>query len=96
MTRFVLGPDGLIHSMPLLPKPTAVIYKRGTITEPFLQSVADNYIWAVENHKRPAPFIAEQTGMSVRTVHAWVRMARATGQIGKASQGSTGIITRLS
>lgn len=57
------------------------------LTDAFLTTVADNYLWAVRQRRRPAPMIAQQTNSSVRTVHAWIRKARARGILPPASQG---------
>ena len=60
------------------------------LTDDFLRSVADNYAWAVRGRERPAPVIAAQTGYSVRTVHAWIRKARARGILAPTSRGKVG------
>jgi hypothetical protein len=60
------------------------------LTDDFLQSVADNYAWAVSIRQRPAPMIAAQTGYSVRTIHAWIRKARARGILAPTSRGKVG------
>lgn len=60
------------------------------LTDDFLRSVAENYVWAIRCRQRPAPTIAEQTGYSVRTVHAWIRKARAQGILPPAKQGRVG------
>lgn len=60
------------------------------LTDEFLRTVADNYAWAVRLRERPAPMIAAQTGYSVRTVHAWVRKARARGILAPTTKGRVG------
>jgi hypothetical protein len=60
------------------------------LTDDFLGTVADNYAWALRNRQRPAPMIANQTGSSVRTVHAWIRKARDRGILAPTTRGKVG------
>jgi hypothetical protein len=60
------------------------------LTDDFLRSVADNYVWAVRNRERPAVVIADQAGASVRTVHAWIRKARDRGILAPTTRGKVG------
>lgn len=60
------------------------------LDDEFLRSVARNYIWAISKHRRPAPAIAAQAQCSDRTVHAWIRKARARGILEPTTQGRSG------
>ena len=70
--------------------PPAPVQAPNGLTDEFLRSVADNYVWAVRFRERPAPIIAAQTGYSVRTVHAWIRKARARGILAPTTRGKVG------
>lgn len=59
-----------------------------SLTREFLESVAAYYGWAVVQGLPPAPTIAKAVGhVSERTVHAWVRAARAAGVLAPTTQG---------
>lgn len=69
---------------PPAPNPT------GGLTPEFLRTVATYYGWAIVHGKRPAPAIAKACGVSIRTVHAWIRKARATGVMPTGQRGRVG------
>ena len=71
-------------------RPSAVTAPEHGLTDDFLRQVAANYVWAVRHRKRPAPFIAEQSGYSVRTVHSWISKARARGFLAPTTKGRVG------
>lgn len=75
---------------PELTPPDPVLPPETGLDDEFLRSVARNYRWAVSKHQRPAPTIAKQALCSERTVHAWVRKARARGILEPTTQGRTG------
>jgi hypothetical protein len=73
-----------------LAQPDPVNAPRDGLTDEFLRSVADNYVWAVRGRERPAKVIAAQAGASVRTVHAWIRKARDRGILAPTTRGKVG------
>lgn len=52
---------------------------RKPLSVEFLKSVADNYLWLVDQGLSPAAEIATRTGYPVRTVQGWVAAARQRG-----------------
>lgn len=56
------------------------------IDDAFLELVAQHYAWATLHRLRPAPTIAAAVHVSPRTVHDWVRRARAAGHIPPANR----------
>jgi hypothetical protein len=70
--------------------PTPVRAPSNGLTNEFLQSVADNYVWAVMCRQRPAPMIEAQSGCPVRTVRSWIMKARARGILAPTTRGKVG------
>jgi hypothetical protein len=71
-------------------QPEPVRQPESGLDDEFLRSVARNYIWAISEHRRPAPAISAQAHSPVRTVHAWIRKARARGILEPTTQGRAG------
>lgn len=59
------------------------------LTDDFFRQVAASYERAVQEGKAPAPTLAEEAGVPVRTVHRWVYLARKAGIMPRGTQGST-------
>jgi hypothetical protein len=70
--------------------PDPVKAPKNGLTDDFLRSVADNYVWAARNRQRPAPMIAAQTGCPVRTVRSWIMKARDRGILAPTTRGKVG------
>jgi hypothetical protein len=60
------------------------------LTDDYLREVAVAYTAAVRRGERPAPTLAEQAGVSPRTVHAWIAKARDRGIMPRGAQGKVG------
>lgn len=62
------------------------------LTDDFLQSVAENYVWAARLGEDPAPFIFDQLHRigSIHTVRAWIKKARARGYLLPTTRGRVG------
>lgn len=60
---------------------------RGRITDEFLHEVSRAYGAAVQRGQRPAVALAEQAGVSARTVHGWIYQARKRGIMPPGTQG---------
>lgn len=60
------------------------------IPDDFYEDLAEVYTGMVANKTAPAPAIAQQTGVSVRTVHGWISEARRRGHLPPARRGSAG------
>lgn len=63
---------------------------QGRITDAFLEDVAAAYRWHVGAKNAPAPAIAENSGVPVRTVHRWIYEARKRGILPPARTGRAG------
>jgi hypothetical protein len=63
---------------------------KGRITEEFLAHVASAYAWAAAQGLAPAPAIAEQADVPVRTVHGWISQARKRGHLPPGRPGRAG------
>lgn len=73
-----------------LREPLPVEAPRDGLTDDFLRSVAERYLWEVANRRRPAPAIAGQAGVSVRTAQSWFAKARKRGLLGPTTPGKVG------
>jgi hypothetical protein len=92
-------PGGPVKQAPMMrgPKtdeepspPDPVKAPQNGLTDDFLRSVADNYVWAARNRQRPAPMIATQSGCLVRTVRSWIMKARDRGILAPTTRGKVG------
>lgn len=63
---------------------------QGRITDDFLKDIADAYRWSVGMEESPAPAIAKQADVPVRTVHRWIYEARKRGILPPARTGRAG------
>jgi hypothetical protein len=79
---------GKVEHKPSRPDPVKA--PKNGLTDDFLGTVADNYVWAVRNHERPAVVIAAQTGYQKRTVSSWIMKARDRGLLMPTTQGKVG------
>lgn len=85
-----MGPEPDLEADEGDERPAPVVTSENGLTDDFLKSVAANYLWAVRNRRRPAPFIASQVSFSVRTVHSWISKARARGFLAPTTKGRVG------
>ena len=60
------------------------------IPDDFYEDLAQVYKGLVANKTAPAPAIAQQAGVSVRTVHGWISEARKRGYLPPARRGAAG------
>jgi hypothetical protein len=60
------------------------------IPDEFYEDLAEVYKGYVGNKVAPAPAIAKQTRVSVRTVHGWISEARKRGHLPPARRGAAG------
>lgn len=70
-------------------RPTIATPENG-LTDDFLKSVAEAYLWATSAGLHPAPSIAELAEVPVRRVHRWVSDARKRGFLPPARPGRAG------
>lgn len=61
------------------------------LDEAFFTSLARAYVDVVNRGQRPAPVLADEAGVSPRTVHRWVLEARKRGYLPKGTQGRAGV-----
>lgn len=73
-----------VHELEPLEVPT------GRVDADFLHKVAQRYQAEVAAGRPPAPTIAAELHVSPRTVHAWVRRARAAGYLPAGVRGRVG------
>jgi hypothetical protein len=83
-----MGRDPKVNKEPRPPDPVKA--PKNGLTDDFLRSVADNYVWAARNRQRPAPMIATQSGCPVRTVRSWIMKARDRGILTPTTRGKVG------
>lgn len=76
-------PDPETAPRPKLRRPT------GRDPDVFYRLVAQAHTEAVKVRRPPAPTLAEEAGVPVRTVHGWVREARRRGFLPPTSRGRT-------
>lgn len=62
----------------------------GQITDSFLRQIAAAYHRATREGRSPAPAIAEEADVSVRTVHGWILRARKHGILPPGRPGRVG------
>ncbi len=62
----------------------------GQLTEDFFRTLAAAYERAVAQGGNPAPVLAAEAGVSPRTVHRWVYMARKAGVMPPGTRGVAG------
>lgn len=74
-----------------VPPPVAPLAHPDRIDDAFLRHVADAYADAIRRGARsPAVAIADESHLSVRTVHRWIYLARKAGHLPTGSQGRIG------
>lgn len=81
-----MGMDESVTFEPQQPEPVERP-KDGGLSDEFLRTIALNYTWATNTGQNPAPFIKEQSGYDVRTVHSWINKARDRGFLPPTRQG---------
>jgi hypothetical protein len=62
----------------------------GRITPEFLQQVAVAYRRAAAERRKPAPVMAEEARVPIRTVHGWITQARKQGYLPPGRKGRVG------
>jgi hypothetical protein len=63
---------------------------KGRITDEYLEKVALAYLDAVRRHLKPAPTLAKDVGVSVHTIHKWIKEARKRGMLPPGRAGRVG------
>lgn len=71
-------------------EPPAVTAPEGRLTDEFLKTVADAYLWMTVSGRHPAPSIAEMAKVPVSRVHRWVCEARKRGFLPPSRPGRAG------
>lgn len=78
------SPETPKGKMPKIERP------EGRLTDDFLGDVAEAYRWFSSANQSPAPGIASQADVPVRTVHRWIYEARKRGILPPARSGRAG------